>query len=288
MALVLVTMVWGATFLIVHIAMRHAGPLFFVGIRFIVAGLLTLFFFSKAMSGLTRYELFAGIAIGIAIFLGYFLQTYGLQTISSSKSAFLTALYVPLVPILLWLVFRRPPHFMSWIGAGCAFLGLVLVAGWDAGGVSLSSGELATVTAALAIAAEIILIGRFAAKVNSQRITVVQLLTAGIFSLTLMPIAGESIPAFSWIWLACAVGMGLASAVIQLTMNWAQKSVSATRATVIYAGEPVWGGIVGRLAGDRLPLLALLGGVFIVIGVLVSELRPQKFRWRRQKNDPRA
>ena len=104
--------------------------------------------------------------------------------------------------------------------------------------------------------------------------TVVQLLVAGVLSLLLMPIAGEPVPAFNWIWVACGVGLGLASALIQLTMNWAQKSVSPTRATVIYAGEPVWAGLVGRLAGDRLPALALLGGAFIVIGVIVSEMRP--------------
>ncbi|CAB5516584.1 hypothetical protein LMG26857_05662 [Achromobacter anxifer] len=56
-------------------------------------------------------------------------------------------------------------------------------------------------------------------------------------------------------------------------MNWAQKSVSPTRATVIYAGEPVWGGIVGRLAGDRLPALALVGAGLIVAGVLASEAK---------------
>ena len=63
------------------------------------------------------------------------------------------------------------------------------------------------------------------------------------------------------------------SAVIQVAMNWAQKSVSPTRATVIYAGEPVWAGIVGRLAGERLPGIALLGGALIVLGVIVSEMR---------------
>jgi drug/metabolite transporter (DMT)-like permease len=61
-------------------------------------------------------------------------------------------------------------------------------------------------------------------------------------------------------------------------MNWAQRSVSPTRATVIYAGEPVWGGIVGRIAGDRLPGPAIAGAVLIVAGVLVSELQPRRGR----------
>ena len=66
---------------------------------------------------------------------------------------------------------------------------------------------------------------------------------------------------------------GLTSAVIQVAMNWAQQSVSPTRATLIYAGEPVWAGIVGRIAGERLPAIALVGAGLIVAAVIVSELK---------------
>jgi drug/metabolite transporter (DMT)-like permease len=66
--------------------------------------------------------------------------------------------------------------------------------------------------------------------------------------------------------------------VIQVAMNWAQKSVSPTRATLIYAGEPVWAGIVGRIAGERLPGIALIGGLLIVIAVVVSELKIRRNR----------
>ncbi|EPD35154.1 MULTISPECIES: DMT family transporter [Delftia] len=273
LALIAVTMVWGGTFLVVHLAMQHSGPLFFVGLRFVTAGLIGLLVFRKVMAGLTRTELVAGTAIGASIFLGYGLQTFGLQTISSSKSAFLTALYVPIVPLLQWLVMGKPPRLMSWIGIGLAFTGLVLVAGPESGGMELNVGEMATMLSTLAIAAEVLLIGHFAGKVDARRVTTVQLLAAGTMALLAMPVAGESVPDFSWIWLTAAVAMACASILIQLTMNWAQKSLSPTRATVIYASEPVWAGIVGRMAGDRLPGLAILGAVLIVGGVLVSELR---------------
>ena len=216
----------------------------------------------------------------VALFLGYALQSHGLKTITSSQSAFITALYVPLVPLLQWLVLRRPPRLTSWVGIGLAFAGLVLLSGPEAGRLTLSAGEIATLLGALAIAAEIILIGRFALEVDSRRITAVQLTAGGAMSLMAMPLAGEAAPAFHWVWLVCAVGLGVASALIQLTMNWAQKVVSPTRATLIYAGEPVWGGIFGRIAGDRLPPLALLGGVLIVAGVIAGEWRPR--RWRGQ------
>lgn len=282
-ALVLVTMLWGSTFLIIQIAMQHSGPLFFVGVRFTIAGGMALLLFRKHMAGITRREIGAGIAIGSALFLGYFLQTYGLQTISSSQSAFITALYVPIVPLLQWAVLKKPPGVMSWVGVALAFTGLVLLAGPQAGALNFSAGEAATLAGAAAIAAEIILIGLFAKSVDSRRVTAVQLLTAGLVSFALMPVLGESVPAFSWLWAGAAIGLGLASAVIQLTMNWAQKSVSPTRATVIYAGEPVWGGIVGRLAGDRLPALALLGAGLIVAGVLASEAKLP----RRKRQAPR-
>ncbi|CAB5717760.1 putative DMT superfamily transporter inner membrane protein [Delftia tsuruhatensis] len=278
LALIAVTMVWGGTFLVVHLAMQYSGPLFFVGLRFVTAGIIGLVVFRKVMAGLTRTEVVAGMAIGASIFLGYGLQTFGLQTISSSKSAFLTALYVPIVPLLQWLVMGKPPRLMSWIGIGLAFTGLLLVAGPESGGLGLSVGEIATMLSTLAIAAEVLLIGHFAGKVDARRVTTVQLLAAGVLALLAMPVAGESVPDFSWVWLVAAVGMACASVIIQLTMNWAQKSLSPTRATVIYASEPVWAGIVGRVAGDRLPGLAILGAALIVGGVLVSELK-----WTRRK-----
>jgi drug/metabolite transporter (DMT)-like permease len=149
----------------------------------------------------------------------------------------------------------------------------VLVAGPGAGGLTLGRGEILTLIGAVAIAAEIILIGRFAGAMNTARVTVVQLAVASLLSFALMPAAGEAVPAFSWLLAALVFGLGLASAVIQLTMNWAQRSVTPTRATLIYAGEPVWAGVAGRIAGERLPPLALLGGALIVAGVVVSELR---------------
>ena len=284
LALVAITFLWGATFLIVHEAMRFSGPLFFVGLRFMTAGLLTLFVFRRAMRGLTRRELGAGLAIGVTIVLGYGLQTFGLQTITSSQSAFMTALYVPMVPLLQWLVLRKRVAPMALVGIALAFAGLVMLAGPDASGIAMGPGEWATLLSALAIAAEIILIGRFAGTVDLRRVTVVQLLAAGVFALLLMPATGESLPAFSWVWLLSGAGLGAASALIQLTMNWAQKAVSPTRATLIYASEPVWGGIVGCLAGDRLALLAVLGAALIVLGVVVSELKPSGWIRRRARS----
>ncbi|PPH05071.1 EamA family transporter [Rathayibacter sp. AY1F6] len=274
-ALIGITAIWGGTFLAVHIAMEDSGPLFFVGMRFAIAGLISAVVFHRSLRGMRRIDLAAGVAIGVMIFAGYGLQSYGLQTIPSSTSAFLTALYVPLVPLLQWVVFRRRPGVLTLVGVALAFVGLLLIAGPQPG-VALGAGEVATIVSTLPIAAEIILIGLVAGRVDPGRVTVVQLLVAGALGFASMPLAGEAVPAFSGAWLIPALALGASSCLIQLTMNWAQRSVSPSRATIIYSAEPVWAGLIGRLAGDRLPALALLGAGFIVAGTLVSELKPRR------------
>lgn len=276
--LILITMFWGGTFLAVQYAVTLSDPFFFVGLRFATAAIAVALISLKSLRGLTLKELKAGVAIGVAIAMGYSLQTWGLQSISSSKSAFITAMYVPLVPLLQWLCLGRIPGIMSCVGIVLAFIGLILLAGPGDNLLALGPGEIITLVGAIAIAAEIILISAWAGQVDVKRVTVVQLATASLVAFGAMVPAGEAVPALSPGLITVALGLGIFSAIIQVTMNWAQKSVSPTRATVIYTGEPVWAGIFGRIAGERLPVLALLGGVFIVVGVLVSELKLKKKR----------
>lgn len=271
--LILITMVWGVTFLLVQHALTASGPMFFVGLRFAAAACIVSLFSIRSLRGMTLFELKAGFFIGVAIMLGYGLQTVGLQTIPSSQSAFITALYVPFVPLLQWLVLGRRPGLMPSLGIMLAFAGLMLLSGPNGASLNFSPGEIATLVSAIAIAAEIILISAYAGKVDVRRVTVVQLSTASVLAFLMIGPTNEVLPDFSWLLLVSAVGLGAASAIIQVAMNWAQKSVSPTRATLIYAGEPVWAGIAGRLAGERLPGIALVGAVLIVAAVIVSELK---------------
>lgn len=274
LALVGITAIWGSTFLIVHTAMNYSGPAFFVGVRFAIAGTVATLLFARQLPGMTWRDFVAGFSIGAMIWLGYGLQTIGLQSISSTTSAFITAFYVPLVPLLQWLVFRKPPGLFTTIGVVLASIGLALVSGPGAD-ISFNIGTLLTILCTIPVAIEIILISWFAGRTNLGRVTVVQLWTAGLLSFASMPLLGEGVPVFSWVWLAAAFGLGVASMLIQLGMNWAQRTVSPTRATIIYAAEPVWAGLFGFLAGDRMTGLGLIGSAAIVSGVIVSELKPK-------------
>src|SRR5690606_20940451 len=197
--LVFITMLWGGTFLLVHNVMTVSGPMFFVGLRFAAAALFVGLVSARALAGLTFTELKAGMLTGVTIMLGYGLQTMGLQTISSSQSAFITALYVPFVPLLQWLVLGRRPGLMPTLGICLAFVGLVLLAGPEGGALHFSEGELVTLVSAVAIAGEIILISRYAGQVDVRRVTVVQLATASVLSFLMIVPTQERLPDFSWL-----------------------------------------------------------------------------------------
>ena len=287
-ALVLITVIWGASFITVQYGLQFSTPILFVALRFAAASIAVSLISWKVLKGISLKEVWAGLCIGITVAIGYGTQTIGLQTISSSESAFLTALYVPLVPIVLWLFFRKKPHIMTWLGAALAFVGLIFLTGNGFGAIHLEFGQIITLLGSIVIALEIILISHFGqqSSINVRRVTVLQLIFASLTCFIIAPIAGETqLPAWNGELALILVGLGIATAVIQTVMNWAQRKVDPSQAAIIYSGEPVWAALIGRIAGERLPLLAILGGAFVVLGVITSEWRP-KFLKKKTKAQP--
>ena len=286
-ALILITIIWGGSFITVQYGLNFSSPILFVALRFAAAAIAVTALSWKYLKDFNRKEVFAGFCIGLVIALGYGLQTIGLKTISSSESAFLTALYVPLVPILMWFIFKKVPHVMTWLGVVLAFFGLVFLTGNGLGAIQLHFGQIITLLGSIAIAFEIILISHFAGQVNVHRVTVLQLIFASLLCFIIAPFVGETqLPQFHWQLLAVLAALGCASAVIQLVMNWAQRRVDPSQAAIIYAGEPVWAALFGRMAGERLSALALFGGLLVVIGVIISEWRPKFLKKSQPQNSP--
>ena len=284
LVLIFITLIWGASFITVQYGLQFSTPILFVALRFAAATIAVALLSYKTLKGFNAYEVFAGAMIGLAIAFGYTTQTIGLKTISSSESAFLTALYVPLVPFFMWLMFKKTPKIMTWLGAGLATAGLFCLTGNGIGPIQFSFGQVITLIGAFAIALEIILIGYFSERVNLQRVTVLQLFFASVACFICAPLMGETqLPSFDTHLLWILIGLGMASAGIQLAMNWAQQFVDPSQAAIIYAGEPVWAALIGRLAGERLPMIALFGGGLVVLGVIVSQLTPKKLKKKQNK-----
>lgn len=272
--LIVVTAVWGATFLVIQVALRDAGPFMLLAHRFSLATAVIFLVFRRRIHGLRRADLVGGLLVGVATFASYAFQTVGLQFIPSSRSAFITALYVPTVPLLQLVIIGLAPRISAWIGILVSFLGLMVLSSTAAAGIQLGTGELLTLGCAFTAALQIVLIGRFAPTMDPLRLAFLQFAVVALLALAGAGIAGEAMPTYSRSFIGSIVALGVVGTSFGLgVMNWAQQTVSATSATVIYALEPVWAGIFGAAAGEILTGRTLTGSALIVAGVLVSEIR---------------
>ncbi|MBT0773692.1 DMT family transporter [Kineosporia sp. J2-2] len=283
LVLVAVTIVWGGSFLLAKHGLEQVDPFTFVALRFGVSTLVMLVLCGPRLRGLTRHEVKGGVLIGATLFAGYGLQTLGLARIPSSTSAFLTALYVPLVPLLTWLFTRRAPDARAWAGIVLAFAGGLLLSGGGAGvsgALTPGTGETLTIACAVATAGQILVIGAYAPGADPLRMTAVQLAVCAAGAAVCAPLAGEHVPEFSAGVLMPAGVLGLSTALVWLAITWAQRSVPVVRATIILAGEPLWAGVFGALAGERFAVASYAGAALVLAGLLVSSLKPARERSR--------
>src|SRR5205823_2859708 len=132
--LILVTLVWGSTFVLIKSALRDASPLLFNTVRMVLASVALGVLYHERLRGITRDVLRSGVVVGFFLWIGYELQTAGLRLTTASKSAFLTGVSVVLVPVLLALFWRKAVNRWTWFGVLMAFAGLYFLTVPVAGG----------------------------------------------------------------------------------------------------------------------------------------------------------
>ena len=138
------------------------------------------------------------------------------------------------------------------------------------GSAGAAGPQLLVLLGACCIAAEIMLVAHLAGGVDPRRLAIIECATLGTLCGLGAMLSGASLPAFRAPWMLAAAGLGLASACLQIAVNWAQPAVGPSRATLIYTMEPVWAALFGSLAGERTGIAAVLGAALILASVLVS------------------
>jgi drug/metabolite transporter (DMT)-like permease len=273
--LLFATALWGLAFLIVHLAVATVAPPPFTALRFATAAIMVRLLTGVKISRVTATELRAGPLIGLAMLGGYGLQATGLQTLGAGRAAFIGALYVPMVPILQWLVLRRRPEAHVWLSVALATAGMVTLAnptGPSAGG-GFGRGEAFALAATLAVATELLLMAQFAPRVDPRRLAVIECIAVSAYAAVVSWLTGQRLPPIAPFWLACAFGLGTASAFLQVSSNWAMRRVPAPRAMLIFATEPIWGGLFGALHGEPMGVSTWLGAALILAALLLNATR---------------
>ena len=269
-ALIVVTAVWGVTFVQVKDAVE-LYPLFaFLAVRFAIASIVLAGPAASRLRSLGRSGWVAGSALGLLLALGYGLQTAGLERTTVSSAGFITGLYVVFTPLLALLLFRTRVGGAVWIGVALAVVGLAMLSGVRAGA---PLGDLLVLLGSAAYSVQIVLMERYAPRYDPIAFTQAELLAAFAGFAVIAAARGEIEVPHGWtVWGALLVTGIFASALAFLVQTWAQQRTSATRTALAFALEPVWAGIFGFwLAGDRLGAVGWGGCAVIMAGIVVAE-----------------
>jgi drug/metabolite transporter (DMT)-like permease len=269
-ALVLVTAIWGVTFVQIKDALE-LYPLFaFLAVRFAIATAVLAVPVAPRLRSLGRSGAISGIALGSLLAGGYALQTAGLERTTVSAAGFVTGIYVVLTPVFGLLLYRIRPDLAVWLGVALAVIGLALLSGVSAGSVS---GDLLVLAAAALYALQIALMERLAPRYDPLAFTTAEMGAAFVGFAVVAVAAGQvEMPHGATVWGALLVTGIFASAFGYLVQAWAQQRTSAARTALVFALEPVFAGIFGfALAGDRLGAVGWAGCAVILCGIAVAE-----------------
>ena len=270
--LVFVTLIWGATFIIVKDALNDAGPFAFGTLRFTIAGILTLVIVNKSIFTLTKTEIIGGLICGFCLFCGYAFQNFGLMQTSASKSAFITSVSVLMVPIILYLFNIQKVKMKVWFAVVLATIGLYILL--DPRGGMINWGDILTFGCAMGFAVHIIFQGYYVKK--NVRVLPFFLVQAWVVvglsfinSLLFEPIFAIWSPRL----ISALLVTGIAATFIAiLLMIWAQQILNPSETAIIFSLEPVFATVFAIIfAGEILGLWGYIGGGLIVLAVAYGE-----------------
>ncbi len=271
LALVALTANWGFTFILVKDALAHSDPLSFVVLRFAVGALALLPFAWRGYRD--ALSLRRGVVLGIFLFLGFALQTVGLEYTTPARSAFITGLSVVGVPLVELLLFRRRVSLASWLAVAISVGGLYLLNG----GLQQRNtwvGDLLTLGCAVAYAFHITLTSHLTPGTRVTTLVCVQLCVVAFGAALLKPFTPIYVSFTPGLVGAILYAGVVCSAFAIGIQSWAQARTSAVRAAVIYTLEPLWALLASAvvLRRETFGPSEFAGGGLLILSVLCAEL----------------
>ncbi|MGH9360092.1 MAG: DMT family transporter [Terriglobia bacterium] len=265
-----VTLIWGATFVIVKEALKYASPLVFIAGRFTLGGILL--WFAVGERRLKRASLGPALALGSLLFVAYFFQTWGQEYTTPSKCAFITAFSVVLVPLIVALM-GAPLRRANAFGALLAMAGIFFLTA-PTGDRTVNRGDLLTLAGAAAFAVYIVLLEVLNRRHSFAQLAPPQVLTVGVLACIFLPF--DPARRFHWTsdlgW-AFVVTAVFATAFAYGLQTWAQKYVPASHTALIFTLEPVFAALTSyAVLGERLGGKIMIGAVLVLAGMVISEL----------------
>ena len=284
--LLLGSVIWGAAFVAQRVGMDHVGPFTFNGIRMLLAWLVMIPVTAlmehknKNTPGYTapdpKDQRLSGVICGALLFIATSLQQMGLVSTTAGKAGFITALYVVLVPVAAWFLFRKNPGKVIWLGVLIAVGALWLLCMPADGGFVLQSGDLLVLGCAVCFTFQILCVDHYAARVSGVKLARDEFLVTGGLSM-LIAVATEPI---SWEGVREALipilYAGIMSGAVGYTLQvLGQRDTDPTVASLLMCMEAVFAVLTGvLLIGEKMTVRETVGCVLMFCAVILAQLSP--------------
>ncbi|MBI5946170.1 MAG: DMT family transporter [Chloroflexi bacterium] len=284
LTLLIVSVIWGSAFVAQRVAGQMGSVYLFNGARYLLAALVVLPLALNAgrassptgqvanLTYLPREQFKWMFVAGFLLFLGSALQQAGMVYTTAGNAGFITSLYVVLVPVALFFLWREKPHWMSIAAVGLAGAGAFLLS--TGGRFEVRPGDALELIGALFWTFHVIVLGKFASKFEALSFSVGQLLVCAILNLGVGFLA-EPMMTFNWpLAFAIAYTAFFSLGLCYTLQVWAQRHTPPADAALILSLESVFAVISGWLIlNERLALIQIAGCVLIFIAVVLSQFK---------------
>ncbi|MBD3782936.1 MAG: DMT family transporter [Micrococcales bacterium] len=278
--LLFVTAVWGSTFFLIRDLVVSVPPADFLAVRFAIAALVMGAVFRRQTLALSRRDVRLGVGLGVLYGLAQVLQTVGLQHTDASVSGFVTGTYVVLTPVLGALLLRDRVDGVTWVAVLLTTAGLAVL---SLRGLAVGYGEGVTLASAVLYAGHIIVLGRWSTPRAAVGLATVQAAVIAVVAAVAAVPGGLTLPSGGGQWASVLYMALVAGAAALWAQTWAQAHLTATRAAIIMAMEPVFAALFAVvLGGESTTVRLLLGGGLVVASMYLVELRGMLSRRRRR------
>lgn len=276
--LLLMTIIWGATFLFTKIGLDATGPYFYLVLRFSLAVALTFIFFFNKLNFKDKQLLKNGVILGSIFGIGFILQTKGLEFTSIQKSAFITGLTVVLTPFTFKLLTKKKVLLFSKIGVVIAFIGLYIFTDPDFS--DINKGDVYTFLSTFCWATFIPLLDKFTNDNNTPNLTI-NLVFLQLSSMLIVVTSGFFIFEFNNFYIDWNYNLVqsvlfngvVASFILMFIHTNFQKHTTPVKAALIFSLEPIFAALFAFMfLNEFLSSTESLGASILFFGVLTSEL----------------
>jgi drug/metabolite transporter (DMT)-like permease len=267
-ALLLVTVAWGSTFVLLKDATTRIPAADYLAVRFGLAAVLLATLRPAGLVRMPTATLRKGVVIGVLFGVSNLLQTMGLSHTAASVSAFVVGMYVVFTPLLAAVLLRQKVTGRVWAAVALATAGLGAMTLQLDGGAPLGHGELITLVAAVVYAGQIVALGAWADSRYTIELAVVQSATTAVICGIFAAPGGLTLPSGRAEWLVMAYMAVVVGAVTLVLQTWAQAHLHPARAAIVMTFEPVWASVFAVLLGGEVLGWRFAAGAAAVLGAM--------------------